>query len=775
MISGPAWKFQPKLTVYFAVLFLVIFVPTIFIVHAAVIGAVTRSVERELIASGAVFNRIIALRGSQLEESATILSSDFGFRSAVATRDIATIESALENIVARIDANHGFVVDLEGRIVASTNASSGGVFLFSDSLREEEAFASAGVLEESPYVLVASPIRAPLTIAWVVFAIELDAAATSELEALSPIPLHAQVMTGAELSQLSELHSATQGAQHNTLSEQDISGVQSLVHVENVPVIEGSPNIGLVLAHAKAVAFQPYRQMVLIIILLGAAGVALLAAGCWLVAKRVTRPLSALSDAVALLRDGQRASVDVTSTDEFGDLAAGFNLMSEEISSREQAITHMALHDSETGLPNRTCLQNELAKRREHHSTPAAMTLLIGVRLKRFANIRAAIGYDLSAEVLNTIARRLSEDFACSRLTVDTLATLHTVALGCDVEDYCQTLHKKISEAVAVDALSIDMDMVVGVVDLTGAVQSPEKALQSLELAIDYANNKGASFAEYSAAVIPDPIKTLTLMGAMQEALKTGDIRLHYQPKVGTRSGRVEGVEALLRWIHPELGFIPPDAFVEMAEETGHIADLTEWVVDRALADQRRFADCGVPVSMAVNVSGRLLANDVFANFAIDAVERHGASADQIVLEITETAVMDNPEVAIRQLERLRHAGFALAIDDYGTGLSSLSYLKELPVSELKIDKSFVLALASDEQDKLLVKSSIDLAHSLGLKVTAEGVEDQESFAALQLFGCEYAQGYFFSKAVPADEFIEFATGWHLQSQPIERQQNQAV
>jgi len=198
-----------------------------------------------------------------------------------------------------------------------------------------------------------------------------------------------------------------------------------------------------------------------------------------------------------------------------------------------------------------------------------------------------------------------------------------------------------------------------------------------------------------------------------------------------------------------------------MAEETGHIAALSEWVVDRAIADQQAWAADGLNVKIGVNMSGRLLASPDFTDFMLNALSRSGLSAERLVLEITETAVMDDPETARVQLERLRNAGFALSIDDYGTGLSSLSYLKQLPVTELKIDKSFVLDLARNEQDRLLVRSTTDLAHSLGLKVTAEGVEDAESFAALQMYGCDYAQGYFISKAIPADTFSTFARDWN--------------
>lgn len=758
------WRFQPKLTLLYSVLFLIIFVPVIAIVQATVINGVTRSVERELQASGAVFQRIMGLRRAQLEDSATIMAGDFGFRAAVATQDAATVNSALSNIVDRVGASQGFVVDLDGTITAATGSETSQTFPYANQLNETDAYSAAALLSDRPHLLVAAPIKAPLTIGWVVFALELDQAATSELEALSPVPIKARIQDSARLDPAFQSLITRMTSGEIRLSKLTRPEGEVLAHLVALPVLEGSAPITLVLTHDLDVAFQPYRAMFTTILLLGVAGMLLLAGGSWFLSARVTRPLAALTRAVDRLKQGQHSAVDIPSQDEFGALADGFNTMSEEITTREQAITHMAMHDGETDLPNRRHLEDQITALISTSGTHPA--LLIGVRLKRFANVRAAIGYDLSADFMRQVAQRLGQHThaaSVARLTVDTLAVSIPQTVETNLETFGEALRTQLSQAVELGTLSVDVNVSLGMVCLEHA-DTVQDAVQKLELALDHGQAQGLQTLIYSTEAISDPAQNLSLMSDMQAALTNGEIRLHYQPKVDTRTGQIAEVEALLRWIHPERGFVPPDLFVEMAEETGHISELTEWVVERAITDQRLWAEKGLDVKIGVNMSGRLLSSASVTDFVIDTVTRHGADPKRIVLEITETAVMDNPDAAIAQLHRLREAGFALSIDDYGTGLSSLTYLKDLPVTEIKIDKSFVLDMASNEQDRVMVRSTIDLARNLGLTVTAEGVEDQESFAALQLYGCDFAQGYFISKAISSEAFEAFAETWNSQS-----------
>ncbi|RYG35437.1 MAG: EAL domain-containing protein, partial [Burkholderiales bacterium] len=236
----------------------------------------------------------------------------------------------------------------------------------------------------------------------------------------------------------------------------------------------------------------------------------------------------------------------------------------------------------------------------------------------------------------------------------------------------------------------------------------------------------------------------------------SGELFLAHQPKFDLRRGAVCSAESLLRWRHPVVGMIPPDRFIGMAEETGHIRPLTDWVLDKAIADQRELRKEGCDMTLSINVSGRLITNEQFTERALRQIRRADA---RICFEITETAVIDNPALAVTVMNELRDAGVGISIDDYGSGLSSLSYLRTIPAQELKIDKVFVQGMAPGNSDALLVKSTIDLAHSLGMAITAEGVETAEVLALLQAMGADTAQGYFIARPMPLDALVAFMSG----------------
>jgi EAL domain-containing protein (putative c-di-GMP-specific phosphodiesterase class I) len=253
--------------------------------------------------------------------------------------------------------------------------------------------------------------------------------------------------------------------------------------------------------------------------------------------------------------------------------------------------------------------------------------------------------------------------------------------------------------------------------------------------------------------VYGNPASNLSLMSEMMLAIDADELAVVYQPKFDFRSRTVTGVEALVRWPNHRGAPLGADVFVPMAEETGHIQALTEWVLVRAVADQTALKKAGHDISMSVNLSGRLLHDQDFAEKVMAII---GGVAGRFCLEVTETAAMENPVFAMRSLNRYRAAGVKVAIDDYGSGFSSLAYLKDIPATELKIDKAFVLDIADSQRNSMLVRSTIDLGHSLGMQVTAEGVETATALSLLALMGCDAAQGYFIGRPMPLGNLIEF-------------------
>jgi EAL domain-containing protein (putative c-di-GMP-specific phosphodiesterase class I) len=264
----------------------------------------------------------------------------------------------------------------------------------------------------------------------------------------------------------------------------------------------------------------------------------------------------------------------------------------------------------------------------------------------------------------------------------------------------------------------------------------------------------------YDASIDAASTQTLSLLTELRQAVELGELRLYLQPKLALDNGRVAGAEALVRWQHPQRGLVPPMQFIPFAEQTGFIRVLTMWVFEEAARQWLALVAQGMTLTLSVNLSTRdLLDQDLPQKF--DALlTQHRVPAEAFCLEITESAIMDDPQRALNTLNRLSALGFKLSIDDFGTGYSSLAYLKRLPVDELKIDKSFVLSMETDVDDAKIVRSTIDLAHNLGLTVVAEGVENAKAWDLLRELNCDQAQGYHMGKPMPATDFVRWSLGW---------------
>ncbi|WP_409605397.1 putative bifunctional diguanylate cyclase/phosphodiesterase [Brevundimonas sp.] len=414
-------------------------------------------------------------------------------------------------------------------------------------------------------------------------------------------------------------------------------------------------------------------------------------------------------------------------------------------------LAHMALHDQETGLVNRLSLERLAA------AGPPAYVILFGV--DRFEVLRNAIGYDSMASLLTTLGHRLSGLTGRAAVARVGAGVLGLVLRADDDEDAVR-MAARICEAaqapVILNGAPVDIALTAGVARTGAASRSVGSALDRAAIAVDQARAAHRRAGLFDAVRYGDPAGNLSLISELMAALDNGEFSLNYQPKYDFRAEGVTAVEALARWTHPRRGFVSPELFVAMAEETGHIRPLTEWVIHQAIRDQAHLRRAGHDLMMSVNISGRLLSDESFADFALAAVDQSGA---RLCFEITETAVVGNPEMALHILDRFADAGISVSLDDYGSGLSSLTYLKQIRADELKIDKSFILGLDDSARDGLLVKSTIDLAHGLGMKVTAEGVETPTALALLRGMGCDMAQGYLIGRPVSFAALLERLDG----------------
>lgn len=754
---------RTRLTVLYMGLFGLALLLTAVAVVTVVTDSARRMVRDELSASGAVYGEIWRSRSAQLRQGAAILAQDYGFREAVATNDEATVRSALDNLRARQGVDGALILGTDG------HAISAGVALDDAALDDlYEGLDTGGVgsgvitIGGKAYQAVAAPVRAPVVIGWVVFTERLDAEQMRNLERLSAIPLTARVATRSTRG-WTDVASAQPGrsplidkelrAAHLKPVLTGAGGSRTMLLARPLPSFDAEAPAALVLSYPLARAFKPYEPLFWSLAAIAVVGLGILMVGTWMLSSGLTRPITALDDMVHRLQRGEYVEAPVDSVDEIGRLAASFNAMVGDLRDRESRLTHMAMHDQETGLPNRLAL--------ERFAASHADVWIVLLSVERFEVVRNAIGYDAIARLMASLGQRISalaEGGAVARIGAGALGVVVAAEDETAAVRIAETLCGAADRPVIVDGAPVDIVLTAGVAARVGADDiSP---IDRAAIAVNQARETHRPAAAFDPSAWGDPAGNLSLISELMAALDNGEFSLAYQPKYDFRAERIGGVEALARWTHPRRGFVPPDLFIGMAEETGHIRPLTEWVIKQAIADQTALIAAGHAVLVAINISGRLLSDESFADFALAQVAASGAS---LCFEITETAMMHDPERALAVIDRLAAAGISVSLDDYGSGLSSLAYLKRIRADELKIDKSFVLGLDESARDGLLVKSTIDLAHGLGLKVTAEGVETPTALALLRGMGCDMAQGYLIGRPMPLIALLERLEGPAIQ------------
>jgi diguanylate cyclase (GGDEF)-like protein/PAS domain S-box-containing protein len=447
------------------------------------------------------------------------------------------------------------------------------------------------------------------------------------------------------------------------------------------------------------------------------------------------------------------------------------------IAAAEAALTELVHHDSLTGLLNRPgllhALHGRLARCGADETGPGtAVPTVFFIDLDGFKAVNDGLGHSSGDELLRVIARRLEDASRAgadvARLAGDEFVVLDDVSPA-GTRRVAARLQDVLSEPVVLQGVEVVVAASIG----SCAAELPiapadvptaaDLVLRRADTAMYRAKSQGRGCWEAHVPGSADPATDrLVLLEHLRSAIRDGELRLHYQPRMHLPTGAISGVEALVRWQHPTRGLLQPMDFIDAAEESGVIRELGAWVLTEAVAQAVRWDATGVApgLQMAVNVSARQLADGDLVARVSGVLARAGLPASRLVLEITETALMNDPESALRTLQQLRSLGVLLAVDDFGTGYSSFTYLKQFPVDELKIDRSFVAGMTTDDGDRAIVASCVHLAHAMGLVAVAEGVESADERDALTALGCDQAQGYFFSRPVPAAD-VPFPVAVH--------------
>ncbi len=739
------------------------------------------TIDQELEQGERVFKQLLAQNQARLEQGAGILSADFAFRQAIASNDTGTVLSVLRNHGARVGANVMTLASLQNAVRADTldAARVGKPFAYPDLIRlaSVEGKASSIVNREGKlYQLVVVPVLAPDPIAWVGLAFEVDDRVAKDLNQLTGLEV-----SFASWTQLGswQLHASTLPAPLREGMLAAFSGDEALgaqvrevelggeEYETRVTPLESRPDkrIVAILQKPLLIGLAPFKRISASFFWLTAAGLVFLVAGSLAIARSITRPVHRLAEAAHSVQQGDYTRhVLVEHRDEIGQLAVSFNHMLDGIVSREKEILRLAYEDGLTGLPNRSMFNEQLGQAvRTAKRGEAPVTVLL-FDMDRFKTINDTLGHPVGDQALREVGLRvrkaLRDSDVVARLGGDEFAVLLATGNAGNARVVAEKIHKALEEPFVIAGQTMDMAASIGIAHYPEHGDDPNALLRAADVAMYEAKRTKARFAVYDPSHDMRRQEFLTMLGELRRAVEAGELVLHYQPKMSLAEDRVTSVEALVRWRHPMRGFVQPADFIPFAEQTGYISAITRWVLRRAIEQCGVWERSGLRIRMCVNISARdLQGGDELITQVSAALQAAELPAGMLCLEITESALMEDPLSAQSTLRRLRDLGVATSIDDYGTGYSSLAYIKQLAVNELKIDRAFVGGMEADRSNAAIVRSTIELGHNLGLTVVAEGVETEHELAELRRFGCDEAQGYFFARPMPAPALERWLSG----------------
>jgi diguanylate cyclase (GGDEF)-like protein len=735
-------------------------------------------IAEELVVGERVFRRLLKQNAEMLTQGAQLLAKDYGFLSAIASRDDETITSALTNHGARIGASFAVMVNPDRSLQADSahalsETARRRILQLVGTAEKEGSAVGTGIIENGPFQIVVVPVKAPVVVGWVVMAFPIDQRLAADMLALSSL----------ETSFLVRSAQGGWSASATTLAPDAVATVTAALGSRNAalrPSIDigmgGDQYAGLqgkladgdgqtavvVLQRSVSAAIAPYRALQMTLLILTAVGILVAALVSMVTARRITGPLRELTSTARRLGSGDYdGPIPTGGGEEIAELSNAFGVMRSGIAKREAEIHKLAYWDSLTDLPNRA----QFTRRLREAIVSARTCHIVMMDLDRFKNVNDVLGQSFGDALLRSVAQRLVSDSGAdpsdiARLGGDEFAILLVDGTLADAREVALRVLKSLEMPIVLDDQAVDLGAGIGIAGYPQHGGDAESLLSRAEVAMHVAKRSGNQAAVYDAQTDETSQQSLSLLSDLRRAVDRNELKLYVQPKLSLDKGEVTGLEALVRWVHPERGMIFPDQFIPFSEQTGFIRVITLWMLDRAAALCCALALEGLYPKLSVNISARdLMDQDLAAKFS-EILSRHKVSATSFCLEITESAIMDDPVRAQNTLESLHALGAELSIDDFGTGYSSLAYLKQLPVDELKIDKSFVMNMEHDANDAKIVRSTVDLGHNLGLRVVAEGIESEQAWNLLSQMGCDSGQGYLMSRPIPASEFAAWSRRW---------------
>jgi diguanylate cyclase (GGDEF)-like protein len=719
---------------------------------------------RDLIIAENVLQRVLQNREDLLYNSSYVLTADFGFKQAVASGDKNTIDSALFNHGQRIKADLMALVSLDGDTVTSSPAVLKMQYPFPhpaviNNVIKRGGDSSLMMLDNQLYQVIMLTIDAPIPIGIALIGFKLDSSILTQLNKITQLETTLQVFTeGAEVYKISTLPDAVMSSVLNKLNQRptwlSINITKDTPYISQQFTLADDLGSQIIITLSEDVKelfadFTSLQFVIIVICILAILLATLLAA---LFSRKISLPLTILADIAERIAVGNYTKdiAIASTTQEVKLLSEAFTSMQSNIESREQKIIFQARHDPLTSLYNRQYIETLLNSKFMDKST----FLVIGINILGFRGINDIFGFHNGDLCLKELALRLFQfDGVTARLNGGELIWLPNDE---PTEEFINLFKAALEVPIDTGDVIININVAMGLIDCPKDANNTEEVFKRLNIVLDEAQIACGLVLKFDPKLEERYTRRLSIITELRNTLEHdgNELSLNYQPKLDLKKGTVTHVEALIRWTNARLGFISPEDFIAIAEQAGLIENITSWVIKRAIDDAAGFKQANLNVSVAINLSAKDIMNPALLTNVLALLKEKDLNTACLSFEITEGDLVKDHDTAIVYLQAFRDQGFEIAIDDFGTGYSSMAYLQNLPVNTLKIDKSFVLKLHEQDGDQKIVKTVINLAHSFGMNVVAEGVENIEALTLLAHWGCELAQGYYICKPTSADNFI---------------------
>jgi len=774
---------QNKIFLFFVLLLLMVQAIAFWTLYSGNKNQEAAEINNRLTTAKTIFTELFNRRLDYLAAFAETAAKDYGLKE-VFNDDTRSLLVALNNHRKRIDADLAMAISAEGTITGQLQRyflddarskikqglERGTAFRFTDWLESGQS-SHLYIIDEALYQLSLSPVTVGTkTLGWIAFGFQIDQRLAIEFMNITNLSTDFIIKYDGMWRLIASSANNEKSAEELVLAETVIQGIIPEEYIATHSLITefDEQELGVVMYGLRANSVALLQKQWWRFLMLAALTLLVSLTSAYLIAASISKPIKRLVAQAKVIASGDyNQTVTLNDNNEIGQLADEFNQMQAAVLQREEAITHYGNHDPLTDLPNRNALNKTL----KNYTQQQQHFVLLHLNLSRLKDVNDTLGHDVGDEVIKELARRLQA--LCQITNFKKLVHLGAdefvlLADHLNIDDTVAQIQAELEPAFDYQGISLQLQVRMGIAVSPDHSNDAKTLVQMADTALHHTRNTSKLVQVYQSELDVNTVDRLNLINDLKQAIPAGELELHFQPKMCLKTKVVTHVEALVRWQHPNLGMVPPDDFIYIAEQTGQMKALTRWVFSTALAQFNTWRILGIHLNIAVNISAENLKEADFYQFICQSLKSANVPPEKVTLEVTESSVVEDPESAIKLLSEFKSYGMKISIDDYGTGYSSLAQLKQLPVHELKIDKSFVQRLEHDVDDQIIVRSTIELAHNMGLHVVAEGIEDEFSLNWLADHGCELAQGYFISRPKPAGEL----TSWLLDQQkfktPIE-------